>query len=263
MREGPEVRRIGDWMSTAVGRMITAANVVSGRYMRPEISDLSRLVGAELERVIVKGKLIIFAFRNGDGVFGALSTLGATGRWYREDLKNPVPDDDKKFTRIVLELDDGSHLLFTDQQNFGTFKVASWNMVRVKQAELGPDIMTPPNLWSIAVPEFKSRINRFGKNQTLAEGLLDQRIVSGCGNYIRDDAMHQAAMSPHRPIVGWTDDELKRLWQAMNNIALSVYRNRMHSWRCYGQLASPTGGKIETFIDKQGHPIWWCPTEQT
>jgi formamidopyrimidine-DNA glycosylase len=269
MPEAAEVRFVSDVLSTAADHTITQGTVISGRYARSQI-DLSELVGATIERIIVKGKLLIFALCKNDEVFAALSTLGMTGWWYRVDAKNPLPDAVKSYVRIQLELHDGSILTFIDPRNFGTFKITSWTMSKIKLAELGPDIMTPEHLVSsIALPGFKARVARFGRKQTVAEALLDQRIAAGCGNYIRADAMHWATISPLRPMSSLSDEELARLWDAMRLIAARAYRDESmlekgegFSNLCYGQKTGMNGGTIETYTDKNGRTVWYCPTEQ-
>lgn len=236
--EGPEVRTIGDELNRFVGMTIREAFVISGRYARGSL-DLSKMINAQIMRVIVKGKLLAFVLSSNEEVFAALSTLGMTGEWCAVHAP---------FTRIELTLTGAGEqtLYFNDPRNFGTFKVVSYTEMRRKFAELGPDIMTSKNMWgTIAFPDFKARIARFGKTLTLAEGLLDQRIVSGAGNYIRADAMFLARMSPHRPISGLSDDELRLIWHAMHTIAVSSYANvhpedmvnpdRRFEHLCYGR----------------------------
>lgn len=264
MPEAAEVKHVGNLLSTATDRTITKAEVVSGRYIRSPI-DMSRTIGAVIERVIVKGKLIVFALRRDGEVFAALSTLGMTGWWYRTD-----EPQNAKHRRIELTLDDGSTLVFVDQRNFGTFKVTSWAMAKAKQAELGPDIMTPPNLWTIAFPEFVARVQRFGRKATVAEALLDQRIAAGVGNYIRADAMYLASLSPHRSLIGLHETELKALWETLHLIAICAYEDRHpvlpnagYANLCYGQKRSLRGGTIETYEDKHGRTVWYSPMEQS
>lgn len=254
--EGPEARTIGDELNRFVGMTIREAFVISGRYARGSL-DLSKMKNSQIMRVLVKGKLLAFVLSNNEEVFAALSTLGMTGEWC-------VQSAPPAHARIELTLAGAGEqtLYFNDKRNFGTFKVVSHAEMRRKFAELGPDIMPSRNMWgSIAFPEFKARIARFGKTLTLAEGLLDQRIVSGVGNYIRSDAMFLARMSPHRPISGLSDDELRSIWHALHVIAVSSYANvhpedqvnpdRRFEHLCYGRPES------ESFTDKHGHTVFF------
>lgn len=269
MPEGPEVLRVGRVLQKYEGQKIYHAEVVSGRYMRTAISDLTRLQGAMIKSVQVKGKLIVFHLSKDGDEFAALSTLGMSGWWFGEKLKV------QKYLRILLELDtddaignvEHSFLSFCDPRNFGTFKVVSAAMARVKLAELGADIMVDDFI------EFQKRVTRFGKNQTLAEGLLDQRIAAGCGNYIRAESMYRAKLSPHRPMPSLVPNELMTLWQAMQKIGLDSFESQTtdiddedldaFNLVCYGHQTSPNGNPIESYADKHGRTVWYCPKEQS
>lgn len=273
MPEGPEVKRVAEGLQALEGKTIKQALVVSGRYVRGMVHDIERLNGTRLEQLSVKGKLIVFHLRSHEP-FAVLSTLGMTGWWVVLKEKDHEWD---KYRRIELQFDDGTVAAFFDPRNFGTFRVVSFAESKRKQAELGPDILTPKELWaSIALPDFIKRVRRFGKNMELAETLLDQRIVSGCGNYIRADAMYLARFSPHRVVAAMRDDELKKIWVAMHTIAAHSFLDKEPPTEfgkepndgtfiniCYGREMTPTGGKVESFSDSNGRTVWYSPEEQT
>lgn len=259
MPEGPEVKRIAEALSKLEGKTITKGLVVSGRYLRGAIHGLDSIVGMRLDRVAVKGKLITFYLRGGEPR-AILSTLGMSGWWTVFDKQEPAFDAHR---RIEIEFDDGTVAAFFDPRNFGTFKVVSHAEAKRKQAELGPDILTPEKLWDMAaVPEFITRAKRFSKDQTVAEALLDQRICSGCGNYIRADAMYLARLSPHRRMSELSEVELRKIWAAMHKIAAESESVEEYKPLVYGQKQTPTGGTVESFSDNTGRTVWWSPKEQ-
>lgn len=259
MPEGPEVKRVAETLAKLEGKTITKGLVVSGRYLRGAIHGLDEIVGMKLDRVAVKGKLITLYLR-GSEPLAILNTLGMSGWWTVFKEQDPEFDTHR---RIELQFDDGSVAVFFDPRNFGTFKVVSHAEAKRKQAELGPDIMTEEKLWSFVVPEFLTRVKRFAKDQTLAEGLLDQRICSGCGNYIRADAMYQARFSPLRRMSELTEADLRRIWDAMHKVAHESARADEYVPLCYGQKQTPTGGTVESYSDSDGRTVWWSPKEQS
>ena len=273
MPEGPEVLRVVGGLALITNQTIKSAYVLSGRYSRAAPASLAQLDGAQLKRITCKGKLIIFHLQDSNGPFAVLSTLGMTGWW-------ALNSGAHRHARIKIVLDNDQELVFTDVRNFGTFKVVSYQEMRRKVAELGPDILTLPPLWhSVTLPHFFERVAKYGKKQTLAEGLLDQRIAAGCGNYIRADAMWLARFSPHRPISEMSPVELKLMWRALYEIgtaatldlrpptfldadpheqsAVQGYQNLV-----YGQKQSHFGGVVQSFSDKHGRTVWWSPREQ-
>lgn len=243
--------------------------MVSGRYLRSAIQGLDRLSEAVIRRVTCKGKLIVFHLLGKDNEpFAVLSTLGMTGWWF---VDIDINLDAGEHKRIELTFVDGSTAAFFDPRNFGTFKVVSYAEMKRKIAELGPDVLSDPRLLaSYTFTEFIERVKRFGKNQTISEGLLDQRLAAGCGNYIRADSMYLGRFSPHRFIATLSDQELQQLWRSISQIARSSFLN-LHPITlapgfknlCYGQTVGVSGNKIETFVDKSSRTVWWCPEEQT
>lgn len=286
MPEGPEVKRIAAGLESLQGKTIASGQVVSGRYLRGQEITFETIIGAKVERVICKGKLIAFHLKGAEGPLAILSTMGMMGRWI---VLTEANSDLDAHRRVELTFDDGTIAAFFDPRNFGTFKIVSYAEMKRKMQELGPDILTAPGHWhAIALPEFYERVRRFGKDLSLAEGLLDQRICSGCGNYIRADAMWLARFSPKRRMSEMTDADLKRIWIAMHEIAIAAAENKVpplhmdgeghHSALiqiskeisavgeffnlAYGQPETASGGMIESYKDSNGRTVWWCPKEQ-
>ena len=267
MPEGPEVRKMAESLEQLEGKYIARAKVVSGRYKRGAIHDLEKLQASKISRVLVKGKLITFNLQNTSEPFAVLSTMGMTGWWVVLAQKDHEWD---KYRRIEIEFDDGTIAAFFDPRNFGTFRVVSSFEAKRKQAELGPDILTSPSLWAaITYPEFVSRIKRFGRHLTLAEAIIDQRIASGCGNYIRADAMYLAKLNPNLYITKMDDAQLQLIWKCMHEVAKASYTDKAVIGEgkfenlVYSKELSPIGCKIESFSDSNDRTVWYSPTEQT
>lgn len=260
MPEGPEVKRVASGLTKLEGKTITKALVVSGRYIRGKIHGLDTLVGLSIDRIAAKGKLITFYLRGGDEPMAILSTLGMTGWWVVLDTKEHEWD---AYRRIEIQFDDGTVAAFFDPRNFGTFKVVSHAEAKRKQAELGPDILSDPRLWAaVTLPEFFQRVKRFGKKLTLAEALLDQRICSGCGNYIRADSMYLARFSPQRKVSEMTEAELKAVWEALYQTAVAAEAEDYQTL-VYKREKSPTGAQVKSFPDGNDRTVWYSPEEQT
>jgi formamidopyrimidine-DNA glycosylase len=276
--EGPEVKRMVNSLQVVEGKFITNVSIVGGRYARGMAHDIDRLTGARLTHVLSKGKLITFYFSKENEIpFAALNTIGASGQWVVLDKEEHELD---KYRRIEFQFEDGTTIAFFDVRNFSTFRVVSFAEAKRKQTELGPDILAEPRLWAaIALPEFITRVARFAKNQTLADGLLDQRICSGCGVYVRSDAMYLARLSPHQPMAGMSDADLARIWRALHVIAVHSVLNeapptaiktlpyprcegREFSNLVYQKTESPAGLPIEMSIDNDRRPVYWSPAEQ-
>lgn len=265
MPEGPEVFRITERLHEQLtNRTLAKIEVISGRYQRvdPNAAGFEMVEGHRVTRVTCKGKLLVIHFnglRGFDEVNNAiLSTMGMTGDWVTDE-------PGLKHARIRLHFDDGEPgVVFVDQRNFGTFKPVPYAEMKRKVLELGPDILMPIMLFeAIAHPEFIERMRRFGKKQTLAEALLDQRIAAGCGNYIRADAMYLARFWPHRPTSEMTDTDLRVLWACLHTTASVSLREPHLPHAIYGQETDVLGRPVEKYEDRHGRTVWWCPLIQT
>jgi formamidopyrimidine-DNA glycosylase len=263
MPEGPEVLHVArTHVQPVIGRTVKRVSIKSGRYMRAPIPEISNIEGAFLERIKVKGKLIVLYFMKGNERFAVLSTLGMTGWWYLEHTNS------LQHLRIELELEGSPQFLcFCDPRNFGTFKVVSLAEAKRKLNELGPDIMTPAEQLQLCIPQFEERLNRFGKNVTIAEALLDQRIAAGCGNYLRADGLYMAQIDPRRAATSITGTERVKIWCALYDLSHSALEDRHPlingaSYRnvCYGQQRGHYGEPVESYSDRHGRTVWWAPS---
>lgn len=267
MPEGAEVSRLTAELNKKLsGHIIKDVNILSGKYSRTAPFELDTLLNAKIERVTCKGKLIVFQLVQENKQFALLSMLGMTGWWQSLRARDePL----YRHARFELNLASGSKSIFFDQRNFGTLKIVSIPELHIKLDQLGPDILSPPRLWKLAIPEFISRVRRYGRSSALAEGLLDQRIAAGCGNYIRADSMHLVRLSPLLALSELDDTDLTRIWEAMSCIATAALKDvhpldgsKKFTNLCYKQECSSSGNLIETYKDKNGRTVHWCPKEQ-
>lgn len=226
-----------------VGKTINDIKVLSGRYMKTAIYDIERPLGHKVNEVRVKGKLIGILLDNA----AILTTSGMSGSWHAG-----VPDS--KFNRIQLTVG-GELYTFSDMRNFGTFRVVGRYAAEAKFNELGPDIFTPD-----PPEEFFQRVEAMARKQTLAEGLMNQNIVSGIGNYIRADAMYIAKEHPKNRLSGMSRDRLAAIWRAAHQVAVEAYRLE-HEYvdLCYRRKHSVDGHEVVSYEDHNGRTVWYAP----
>ncbi len=99
--------------------------------------------------------------------------------------------------RAVLELDDGSRLVYRDVRRFGTWLV-------LEDADLAPYLATKNGPEPLG-PRFTSRwlaAQLARRKAPLKAVLLDQRVVAGLGNIYADEALWRARLNPLRPANG-------------------------------------------------------------
>ena len=276
MPESAEVRRLHNEISPAIGFTVEKAEILSGRYTRSPIPGFERLSGYRLSSIGTKGKLLVFSFKPADELgidVHVLSTLGMTGWWHLSDNDVVFPTKaapekiaayNPKHARLRLWFRDRS-LIFTDPRNFGTFKLTTIAGVRQKLREMGPDIA----LHSMVPAEFWPRFEKYAKNRTIAEVMLDQRVFCGVGNYMRADAMYMACVDPRTPALELTKREIGTLWSNTSMIAQAAFLDKgvgsptTYFFNvCYGRQEDKKGDPIESYEDRNGRTVWWCPARQ-
>lgn len=128
-----------------------------------------------VKHVSCKGKFVYFTLMNGKFIW---HTLGMTGTWTDYPLKD---------TRVLIN----NELYYSDTRNFGTFK---FNMdldeTKDKVNGLGFDLLNEE--WDWAEPA-KLILK---KSQTLAQIVMNQKILAGVGNYVKAEALYRARLSP-------------------------------------------------------------------
>lgn len=261
MPESAEIKLQTDALRHGViGRTIEKAETLSGRYIKKPIAGFDKLVGYRFDGVMCYGKLIVFLLRPPEDTLKptltGLSTLGMTG-WWVLNKKNAYVGN-LKHARLQLTLNDRL-MTFVDQRNFGTFKLGGKDTTKKKINELGPDIGFDQN------PSDKlfERLARYAKRKTIAEAMLDQRIFAGVGNYIRADAMYNARIDPRTPALDLTRQQVGQLWTdafVVANVAYAKATKFQNS--CYGLSVDAHGNPIESYQDRGGRTVWWCPAIQ-
>lgn len=190
---------------------ITAIRVLSGRYLKKPIQHLDKVgFPITVTDIGTKGKFMFLELSNGWYVF---ITHGMSGTWVHEGLGAETRYDhfDTKHNRIEFVTPKGS-LFYNDYRNFGTFQIMTDKAsLDDKLAELGPDILDD----TITMEQFFGRMK---PNKKIAELLMDQKVVSGIGNYLRAEILWYARISPHRLYKTFTQDEKQRLFYAAYNL---------------------------------------------
>lgn len=210
MPELPEVETVRRQLAAALpGRRITGLDVRLPRLLQNiDAAELAqRITGRRFTGVDRRGKFLLLHLDDGARL---IVHLRMTGRLTVSGGDEPPGPH----TRIVVPLDDGTELRFSDLRTFGT-----WHYV----AEgAGPG---PPGLVSMGVeplsdafsPERLAAIVA-GRGAPIKAVLLDQRRVAGIGNIYADEALFRAGIDPERPAGSLSEEEITRLHGAIRAV---------------------------------------------
>lgn len=264
MPELPEVETIrGQLAPRLEGRTLAVVDILDPRLTRPLDP---REVAAELqgERIVAverRGKYLVLRLEGGAALLVHLRMTGGFGF-------EPTSHE-----RAVVELEDGSRLVYRDVRRFGTWLV-------VASDELEPYVTLkngPEPLGAGFTTAWLAEL--LGKRRAALKAvLLDQRVVAGLGNIYADEALWRARLSPLRSASSLGRDEVQRLQRAIRaalrlgiarqGSTLSTYAQpdgspgeMQNEFRAYGREGEPCP-RCRTPIAKTrvgGRGTWYCP----
>lgn len=233
MPEVNEIRHFADFIKQKLkNEKINEINIINGRYKKhgpfENYEMLVDLLPLKLINVKTKGKFMYMVFP--DELF-LFSTLGLSGGWcYLKNGSNQyefsknMKDYEKYYSKeknaqyinnalnhlnVEFKTKHGT-LYYYDVLSFGTLKVVDGlPSLNNKLSTIGPDIMDSTTDFEI----FKNRIVASKNiNKKIGIVLLDQKTVSGIGNYLRSDILYISKISPFRKVKYLSNKEIKKIF---------------------------------------------------
>ena len=178
--------------------------------------------------------------------------LGMTGQ-----LLHKLPEDpERPHTHVVLSLDNGSQLRYSDPRRFGRLLLGSEEelVAARKLPRLGPEPLDP----RFTPRDLHRRLD--GRRAPLKLLLLDQSILAGIGNIYADEACYRARIRPDRPPAAISRARVKRLHAALRESLLLGIANRGSSIDDYVDLYGARGRQQEELqvYGRGGRPCLNC-----
>ncbi len=252
MPELPEVETIAtDLRPLLVGRRVSSVDLrfpTIVRHPEPElfVRDLPGHVVHSLDR---RGKYILI--RLGDGLLLVVH-LGMTGQ-----LLHKLPGDAQRpHTHVILGLDNGTELRYSDPRRFGRLLLGTEeDLVRARKLpRLGPEPLDA----AFTPRELHRRL--YGRRAPLKLLLLDQSILAGVGNIYADEACFAAGIRPDRPPLRLSRLRAGRLHGALREALLRGIANRGSSIDDYVDLYGAQGRQQEELkvYGRGGRPCSTC-----
>ena len=242
--ELPEVETIRAQLAPRLeGQRLAAVEVLDQRLTRPldprEVA--AELQGERVTAVERRGKYLVLHLEGGGALLVHLRMTGSFGF-------EPVTHE-----RAVVELEDGTRLVYRDVRRFGT-----WLVVTADELEPYLDAKNGPEPLG---PRFTSRwlaTQLARRKAPLKAVLLDQRVVAGLGNIYADEALWRARLNPLRPASSVTEDEARRLRRAIRAALRTGIARQGSTLRDY---ATPDGapGRMQREFRVYGREGEPCP----
>ena len=274
MPEGPEVSIVANQVrKNLVGWTLVKINTVSGpyskspgkKYLNLRMDLKNRFKKSCLSSVRTKGKMLYWELTpisnenvvvNDYLVFG----FGMTGGF----TFNKVGHTHIRFEFLFTKGNNKKTLYFIDQRNFGTLTFLHREGLNAKLNNLGPDIIKVDE--DTFVKQFR---HDSIKNNEIAKAMMNQKIVSGIGNYLRAEILYRAKIPPLAKVKDLSDEQLVALYKATNEVVREVLDNGgspnykdtkgnpgKYKFRVYGQTQDPNG-KFVRKAKLAGRTIWY------
>lgn len=215
--EGPEIKLTAEYLTKALeGKVITDWEFTSGQYSDDFPDGFQNFVDSlplMVSKIACKGKLIVMTCFSEYRTVYILHSLRKTGSW-REGAD--------EYTRWQLNLSNNKKLYFSDEKCLSSLCFTEdEDDVQNTLNKLGVDILS-----SEFTLEAWKKACREHKNKNITSFLMDQHVVSGCGNYLKSEVLYYAKISPLRKVKELTERELEKIFEGIFILSRQSYLNR-------------------------------------
>jgi DNA-formamidopyrimidine glycosylase len=241
--ESSEVRIVVDQLNKGYGtKTLTNVEVVGGKFLKTGIQGLKEIkFPLHDTQFHSHGKFIHWSFSEEPVVFNHLGMAASYGH-------------PSKHSAIRFTFDNDTKIDFIDIRHFGNFKFATKKELHDKLSSLGWDIMEP-------IPkDMVARVRKFNR-KTVAEAMMDQSLMSGCGNYLKSESCYDAKINPLRTVASLNDDEIMHLCASLQSIVKRAYSVGGATIQSFKDMYGNTGKFFDQFkvygkkTDPNGNPI--------
>lgn len=229
MPEVIEVKKYKDFLKSKFkNNNINKINILNGRYKKHGpfnyYKELLKTLPFKVLTIDTKGKFLYMKLSNN---FILTVTLGLSGGWVYKNSSNNKYDfpmlvdylenyNITKYKKNALNhlnvefvMTSGT-IYFFDMLSFGTIKILrSEDELKKKLDSLAPDIMDE----DLTFEMFKDQITKT-KNleKCIGNVLVNQKVISGIGNYLRSDILWLSKITPFRLVKNLSIDDLNIIY---------------------------------------------------
>lgn len=258
------------------------------KYFEKKIKGTDLVVlPLKFKNVFSRGKLIIFELEDGknEKIF-LVSHLGMSGYWTEEkdqytkfwiNFGDYFSKTDYKTTSTIYFSDIrmiGSSLSFTQdlkdfiKKNGPCLLIAS----KIKYGLVKSENLNEYQVEATLEKWLKCLSNKRIENKPISEFLLEQKYLSGIGNYIRAELMYSSKIDPRRKLKDLTIKDKELLYEKSLKIIYKSYISKGPSkgyipegsfkLKVYMQEFDPLGNKVVRYQDSKKRTVHFVPEIQ-
>ena len=224
-----------------------------------------RLSGAKVQTLSRRAKYILMDLDNG---FSLIVHLGMTGRFTVLSPKGVSNLGEFYFEagagegangphdHVVLHLEQGVRLVYSDPRRFGMMDVVETSMVG--QHRLLKDIGVEPLGNELSASYLAQKFK--GKAAPMKAALLDQRIIAGLGNIYVCEALFRVRLSPKRKAGSVKLEKLEELVRHIRDILNEAILAGGSTLQDFKSTNGEQGSYQQRFLvyDREGEPCTSC-----
>mgnify|MGYP006267945093 FL=1 len=125
-----------------------------------------------------------------------------------------------KYSRFVINFNDGDRLAFRDLRKFGVVQIVESPDAYRKAQKIGQDFL------HIDLSDFRAGLAN--RKVAVKTALLDQKHFAGIGNWIADEMLFDAGIHPAESCVLLRDDDFRKLFEAGQKIIKAAIEADTH-----------------------------------
>jgi formamidopyrimidine-DNA glycosylase len=225
-------------------------------------------IDCKLSGVNSRGKKIIFNFFDNPSIqIRFVSSCGMDGRW-------SLVETEKTCIKIIFE---DCTAYYEQIYIGGNFSICCYPSKEYDHIfkDVGPDLMNDETTWPIY---YNIMRNPKTLHWLISDYMMEQKFMSGIGNYLRADILYKSCIHPKRTLGSLSDIDLSNLWtntkntifESFNSGGLTIkdytdpFGNKgIYQKICYGKDFDSFGNIIlSNEKDKNNRTIHWCPAVQ-
>ncbi|MCK4519113.1 MAG: bifunctional DNA-formamidopyrimidine glycosylase/DNA-(apurinic or apyrimidinic site) lyase [Candidatus Omnitrophica bacterium] len=266
MPELPEVENICRFLKKKIlKKQILSVSVRLDKIVKNNsYSFIKYLKGKSVSDVFRRGKFIIIGLSN---KYYLITHLKISGQLLYLSKKEQAA----KHTHIIINFKNTEYQLrFKDVRQFGYMHIVKSNELEgFLASKIGPDFPDLP------YKEFKAIVG--SRKRIIKSLLLDQKLFSGIGNIYANEALFKAGVHPAALSSSLTQEQIKKLYSAINSIlseairmggssvddyilpdtSLGSFQNKHKVYQKEGGKCPRCSGIIER-VKQNGRSSWFC-----
>uniref|UniRef100_A0A7S3EJG4 Formamidopyrimidine-DNA glycosylase catalytic domain-containing protein n=1 Tax=Rhodosorus marinus TaxID=101924 RepID=A0A7S3EJG4_9RHOD len=158
-----------------------------------------------------------------------------------------------RFTKLRLQMDDGTEAAYTDPRRFGRIRLSDDPRKFIADSKLGFDALNELPDEAAFLEELEKR-----KRSVSKALLLDQSFGAGIGNWVADEILFQARIHPQRLVGSLSESEKRQLRLSIHNVVAGAVKvdadsNKYpRSWLFHYRWSKAKGGRV---VNEEGLEI--------